>query len=100
MNPNDPASKPAGQTAPAVDAELLNLLCCPETRQALTLAAPSVLEKLNQAIAAGTLQSRNGKPVREKIEGGLIRTDGKFLYPIRYNIPIMLVDESIPLAGS
>lgn len=98
MNSNE--SKPTGQTAPSVDAELLKLLCCPETHQDLTPAAPTILEKLNSAIAAGTLKSRNGKSVSEKIEGGLIRADGKFLYPIRYNIPIMLVDESIPLGGS
>jgi uncharacterized protein YbaR (Trm112 family) len=29
----------------------------------------------------------------------LIRADGKILYPIRRNIPVMLVDEGIPLAG-
>jgi uncharacterized protein len=37
--------------------------------------------------------------VNEKIDGGLIRADGKFLYPIRRNIPVMLVDEGLPLTG-
>jgi len=27
-----------------------------------------------------------------------VRDDKKFLYPIRDNIPIMLIDEAIPLA--
>ena len=43
--------------------------------------------------------NRAGQLVEEKIEGGLIRADGKFLYPIRHNIPMMLVDEGIPPAG-
>jgi uncharacterized protein YbaR (Trm112 family) len=37
--------------------------------------------------------------VKEAIDGGLIRADGKLLYPIRRNIPVMLVDEGIPLMG-
>jgi uncharacterized protein YbaR (Trm112 family) len=52
---------------------------------------------MNQQITAGALCSRVGKPVSKKIDGGLVRADGKFLYPIRDDIPIMLVDEAIPL---
>ena len=61
------------------------------------LAEAAVLEKLNGQIAAGTLKNRAGQPVQEKIEGGLIRADGKYLYPVRRDIPVMLVDEGIPL---
>ena len=50
-------------------------------------------------IAAGALTNRAGQPVKEKMDGGLVRADGRFLYPIRHNIPVMLVDEGIPLAG-
>jgi len=63
------------------------------------LAEPAVVDKLNQQIAVGGLKNRGGQPMQEKIDGGLIRADGKFLYPIRRNIPVMLVDEGIPLAG-
>jgi uncharacterized protein YbaR (Trm112 family) len=31
------------------------------------------------------------------MNGGLIREDGKYLYPIRKDIPIMLIDEALPL---
>jgi uncharacterized protein len=82
-----------------IDAELLKIMCCPETHQELRVAEPVVIEKLNGQVAAGTLKNRAGQAVQEKIEGGLIRADGKFLYPIRRNIPVMLVDEGIPLAG-
>jgi len=82
-----------------IDPDLLKILCCPETYQEVRLAEPAVIDKLNQQIAASALKNRAGQPVQEKIDGGLIRADGKFLYPIRRNIPVMLVDEAIPLGG-
>ena len=82
-----------------IDPDLLKILCCPETHQDVRLAEPAVIDKLNQQIAASALKNRAGQPVQEKIDAGLIRADGKFLYPIRRNIPVMLVDEGIPLAG-
>lgn len=82
-----------------IDPELLKILCCPETHQTLTPAEPALIEKLNDQIQAGSLRNRAGKAVNEKFEGGLVREDGKFLYPIRQNIPIMLIDEAIPVAS-
>jgi uncharacterized protein YbaR (Trm112 family) len=82
-----------------IDADLLEILCCPETHQEVRLAEPAIVDKLNHQIAAGALKNRAGQPVPEKIDGGLIRADGKVLYPIRGKIPVMLVDEGIPLAA-
>jgi uncharacterized protein YbaR (Trm112 family) len=80
-----------------VDSELLKLLCCPETHQELRLAEPALLEELNRKIVAGDLRNRTGKTVSEKLGEALVRADGKLLYPIRNSIPVMLVDEGIPL---
>ena len=80
-----------------MDAELMKILCCPETRQELRTAEAPLLEKLNREMAAGRLRNRAGSPVREPIEAGLVRADGKFLYVIRHNLPIMLVDEAVSL---
>jgi uncharacterized protein YbaR (Trm112 family) len=77
--------------------ELLQILRCPETRQTLTIAGADVIERLNGAVTSGGLKTRGGKPITEKIDGGLIREDRKFLYPIRGKIPVMLIDEAIPL---
>ena len=82
-----------------IDPELLKILCCPETHQEVRLAEPAVIEKLNGQIAERALTNRGGQPVTEKIDSGLVRADGNVLYPIRRNIPVMLVDEGIPLAG-
>jgi uncharacterized protein YbaR (Trm112 family) len=80
-----------------VDPELLRLLCCPETHQDLVLADSVLLEKLNGKVEQGALTNRAGRPVERKLDGGLIRADGKFLYPIRRDIPVMLIEEAIPL---
>ena len=81
----------------AISKELLEILACPETKQPLTLADASVLTALNNRIRQGDLTNRGGASVTEPIEGGLIREDRRYLYPIRDEIPIMLIDEAIPL---
>jgi len=81
----------------SIDKELLAILCCPETKQAVTLADDRLVEKLNAAIARGALKNKVQKPVTEKLDGGLVRSDNKILYPIREDIPVMLIDEGIPL---
>ena len=80
-----------------IDPELLKIMCCPETHQPIAPAEPPLIDKLNQQIAAGQVRNRAGQAVTEKIDGGLVREDRKFLYPIRGNIPVMLIDEAIPL---
>ena len=80
-----------------IDQELLAILVCPETHQPLQPAAAPLVERLNADIAAGRLHNRAGKPVTEKIDGGLVRTDGKFLYAVRQDIPVMLIDEALAL---
>lgn len=77
--------------------DLLKIMCCPETHQTISLAESSLVEKLNEHITAGQLRNRAGQVVQEKIEGGLVRADNKYLYPIRQDIPIMLIDEAIPI---
>jgi len=88
-----------GEETPGFDAELLKILCCPETHQEIAPARASVLENLNRRIALGGVRNRGGQPVREKVQGGLVRADGRYLYPIREEIPMLLVDEAIPLSG-
>jgi uncharacterized protein YbaR (Trm112 family) len=82
-----------------IDAELLKILCCPETRQPLSLADAALVQRLNEQIAANELRNRTGKPVTRKCDGGLVRKDGRFIYPIFESIPVLLIDEAIPLSG-
>ncbi len=82
-----------------IDQALLDILACPETKEEVRLASASVLETVNGKIKAGVLVNRGGEKVTETIDGGLVRADGKYLYPIREEIPIMLIDEAIPLSN-
>jgi uncharacterized protein YbaR (Trm112 family) len=84
-------------SSPKIAPDLLAILCCPETHQKLRQADVALIEKVNGQISAGALRNRAGKPVAETIDAGLVREDGKCLYPIRRNLPILLADEAIPI---
>lgn len=79
-----------------LDKELLDILCCPETKQDLVLVDNKIVEKINKQIQQGTVKNRAGETIKDPIDGGLIREDKKYFYPIREDIPIMLIDEAIP----
>lgn len=81
-----------------LDKDLLAILCCPETKQPVSLADDVLIEKINGAIKRGALKNKAEKLVTEKLDGGLIRSDNQILYPVREDIPVMLIDEGIPLA--
>jgi uncharacterized protein YbaR (Trm112 family) len=81
-----------------IDKDLLEILACPETHQSLSEADAALLERVNAQIAAGQARNKGGKPVTDKLAEGLVREDRKVVYPIRDGIPVLLVDEGIPLA--
>lgn len=80
-----------------ISPDLLAILCCPETKQKVTIAEDTVIQALNSSMTRGELKNKGNRLVTEAFEGGLVREDGTLLYPIRDNIPIMLIEEGIPL---
>jgi uncharacterized protein YbaR (Trm112 family) len=80
-----------------VSPELIEILVCPETRQPVRLATSAELEALNARVRAGLLRNRGGEAVPKPIAEGLVREDGKVLYPVDDGIPVMLIEESIEL---
>jgi uncharacterized protein YbaR (Trm112 family) len=82
-----------------IDQELLDILACPEDKTPVKLADQRLVEEINRRIGRGEVKNRGGSLVEKPIDGGLVREDGAYLYPIDDDIPIMLIDEAIPLAG-
>lgn len=82
-----------------IEKELLNILVCPETKEPVAMAGDDVLERLNAAVETGRATNRGGESVTDRVEEGLLREDGRILYPIREGIPIMLIDESIDVSA-
>ena len=80
-----------------IDPELLEILVCPENKTPVALADDAMVAEANAAIEGGTLKNRGGEAVSERIDGGLVREDRVYMYPIRDDIPVMLIDEAIPL---
>lgn len=82
-----------------LDPELLDILVCPETRAALRMADDDLLRALNRAVTAGSVRNRRGETLTDPVTAGLVREDGAVLYPIRDGIPIMLIDEAVPVGN-
>ena len=80
-----------------ISKELLDLLVCPADHTPLELADEDLVARLNQAVAAGGLVNKAGERVEQRLDGGLLRQDRALLYPIVDDIPVLLLDEAIPL---
>ena len=81
-----------------IDKQLLPMLVCPTDHTPLALASDQVIARVNRAIAAGRVTNRGGRLLDQAIDGGLLLADKTLLYPILDSIPLLLVDEAIPMA--
>ena len=83
-----------------IDEDLLKILACPETKKDLEPADEETVGKINAAIKAGRLRNKLQEKVEHPIDGALFRSgDRSCVYPIRENIPVLLVEELILLDG-
>lgn len=81
-----------------MDRRLLDILCCPSTRQPLAMLQSHEIEAINRAIATGSLRRADGSTQAEALREGLITRDRKLFYRIDDGIPVLLADESISSA--
>lgn len=81
-----------------MDKRLLDILCCPVTKQPLRALTRAELDALNRAIAGGGVRNAVAEAVRTPLAAGLITTDGKRVYRIDDDIPVMLTDEAIAVS--
>jgi uncharacterized protein YbaR (Trm112 family) len=78
-----------------MDKRLLDILCCPVTKTPVKPLTRAQLDVLNRAIDGGTVRTVSDAVVSTPLQAGLITTDGKVIYRIEDDIPVMLADESI-----
>ncbi|HHM02489.1 MAG TPA: Trm112 family protein [Caldithrix abyssi] len=77
--------------------ELLNILCCPETRQDLKVMNDKQITTLNRWIRSADVHYRDGSGIDLPVTGALITEDGSRCYLIIDDIPVMLTDKIIDL---
>ncbi|HET9679797.1 MAG TPA: Trm112 family protein [Gammaproteobacteria bacterium] len=78
-----------------MDKNLLDILRCPGTGQALKMLAAKKLKILNKAITDGKITYADGSTVSQPLDAALITDNGSTIYRINDDIPVMLEDQSI-----
>jgi len=78
-----------------VDGKLLEILCCPVSKTPLIKLGQKKLDKLNKAIASDDALYVDGEKVKEALQEGLITENGKVIYPVQDDIPILLEEKGI-----
>ena len=78
-----------------IDAALLALLRCPESKQRLAPASPELLAQLKSKRSSGTLLNRAGTIVTQSVIEALVREDRHRCYLITGGIPILIESEGI-----
>lgn len=78
-----------------IDLKLLELIRCPIDGQSLQLADKKLIEQLNERIGAAQIRDRSDQVVSERLEQGLITSDGTRIYPSRSGIPTLIAENAI-----
>ena len=78
-----------------MDKRLLDILCCPVSKSPLRLLQRNELQQVNQAISSNGVDTVAGARVDSMLDAGLITIDGKVIYRIDDDIPVLLPEEGI-----
>lgn len=81
-----------------MDKRLLDILCCPITHQPLRMLSRSELELLNRAVGTGELVHEDGSVCNDRATAALMTCDGRRIYRVEEDIPVMLAELSIASA--
>lgn len=81
-----------------MDRKLLDILCCPVTKQPLALLNAGELAAVNQVIATGAVKRADGSGQADALTEALVSRDRRLVYRIDDGIPVLLADEAIATA--
>lgn len=82
-----------------MDRKLLDILCCPTSKQPLALLNRAELDRINRAIATEGLTRADGSPQTDALSEGLITRDRHTVYRVDDGIPVLLADEALPITA-
>lgn len=95
LNPTTPKV----QTSPmSFDDALLDIVCCPLTEAPLERLDAARLARLNALIAEHKIINEAKAEVAEPLDEALVTRDGRLAYPVRDDIPILLIEEGIAMS--
>lgn len=78
-----------------MDKQLLDILCCPITKEPLRLLSRDELDALNRFIESGNVSNVAGSQISRPFLTGVITRGGGKIYRIDDGIPVLLGDEGI-----
>jgi len=78
-----------------IDGKLLEILCCPVSKTPLVRLQAGKLKRLNDAISAGEVQYVHGEAVTDALREALVTDDGRVIYPVVDDIPLLLEEKGI-----
>ncbi len=81
-----------------MDRKLLDILCCPVSKQPLAMVNSAELDALNNAISSGKLRKNDETAQTQLLKQALITRDHKMIYRLEDDIPVLLADEGIATA--
>ena len=82
-----------------MDPNLLNIICCPVTREKLSIVTSKQLEFINTEIVKNNLIKLDGSIAEKPQSKALINATKTLLYPIEEDIPILLEGKAIEIKG-
>ncbi len=81
-----------------ISEEILSILVCPKTKERLILAKDSEVKKINDEITKNKVVNMEGRILKNAMDGFLITENGALAYPVQDGIPVLLIEEGIPLS--
>lgn len=80
----------------AISKELLDILCCPQTKKRVTVLPDDKITLVNDQIAQKRVKDADGNVVDRPLTEALLTEDRKSIYRVDDGIPVMLVGSAIP----
>ena len=84
----------------AIDRKLLDVLCCPVTKQPVRILGRPELKSLNERISGGEVRYADDSPVETPLDAGLITANEERVYRVDDGIPVMLEERAINLRAA